>query len=127
MWEKVNAPRFDNLMLKTKTVGAEAKPDGIYVKFEGEKSACRSRSAMTWCWSPSAARRTAKKIAADKAASPVTDRGFINDKQMRTTCPHIFAIGDIVGNRCSRTRPCTRPRRGWERRMAKACFERVRS
>ena len=38
VWEKVNAPRFDNLMLKTKTVGAEAKPDGIYVKFEGEKA-----------------------------------------------------------------------------------------
>ena len=38
VWEKLNAPRFDNMMLKTKTVGAEAKPDGIYVKFEGEKA-----------------------------------------------------------------------------------------
>ena len=39
-----------------------------------------------------------KKIAADKAGVTVTDRGFINvDKQMRTNVPHIFAIGDLVG------------------------------
>jgi dihydrolipoamide dehydrogenase len=39
-----------------------------------------------------------KKIAADKAGVAVTDRGFIDvDIQMRTNVPHIFAIGDIVG------------------------------
>jgi dihydrolipoamide dehydrogenase len=39
-----------------------------------------------------------KKIAADKAGVAVTDRGFIEvDKQLRTNVPHIFAIGDIVG------------------------------
>ena len=39
-----------------------------------------------------------KKIAADKAGVTVTDRGFIPvDIQMRTKVPHIFAIGDIVG------------------------------
>src|SRR5207237_9161331 len=39
-----------------------------------------------------------KKIGADKAGVAVTDRGFIPvDKQMRTNVPHIFAIGDIVG------------------------------
>ena len=36
VWQKMNAPRFDNIMLKTKTVGAEARPDGILVTFEGE-------------------------------------------------------------------------------------------
>jgi pyruvate/2-oxoglutarate dehydrogenase complex dihydrolipoamide dehydrogenase (E3) component len=36
VWEKFNAKRFGNVMLKTKTVGAQAKEDGIYVKFEGE-------------------------------------------------------------------------------------------
>ena len=35
VWQKMNAPRFDNIMLKTKTVGAEATADGIRVKFEG--------------------------------------------------------------------------------------------
>ncbi|MBC7730645.1 MAG: FAD-dependent oxidoreductase, partial [Bacteriovorax sp.] len=34
VWQKMNAPRFDNIMLKTKTVGAEATKDGILVKFE---------------------------------------------------------------------------------------------
>ncbi|MEO7708393.1 MAG: FAD-dependent oxidoreductase, partial [Caldimonas sp.] len=36
VWQKMNAPRFDHIMLKTKTVGGEARPDGILVKFEGE-------------------------------------------------------------------------------------------
>ena len=98
VWEKVNAPRFDNLMLKTKTVGAEAKPDGIYVKFEGEKAPAEAQRydlvLVAVGRSPNG-----KKIAADKAGVAVTDRGFINvDKQMRTNVPHIFAIGDIVGN-----------------------------
>ena len=39
-----------------------------------------------------------KKIGADKAGVAVGDRGFIDvDKQLRTNVPHIFAIGDIVG------------------------------
>src|SRR5204862_2506134 len=36
VWQKFNAPRFDRVMLKTKTVGAEATKDGIVVRFEGE-------------------------------------------------------------------------------------------
>ena len=36
VWQKMNAPRFDNIMLKTKTVGAKATPAGIEVSFEGE-------------------------------------------------------------------------------------------
>ena len=38
VWEKKNAGRFDKVMLKTKTVSAEATPDGIKVGFEGEKA-----------------------------------------------------------------------------------------
>jgi dihydrolipoamide dehydrogenase len=98
VWEKVNAPRFDNMMLKTKTVAAEAKKDGIYVTFEGEKA---PKEAQRYDLVLVAVGRSpnGKKIAADKAGIAVTDRGFINvDKQMRTNVPHIFAIGDIVGN-----------------------------
>jgi dihydrolipoamide dehydrogenase len=97
VWEKVNAPRFDNMMLKTKTVSAEAKKDGIYVKFEGEKA---PKDAQRYDLVLVAVGRSpnGKKIAADKAGVAVTDRGFINvDNQMRTNVPHIFAIGDIVG------------------------------
>ena len=101
VWEKKNAHRFDNLMLKTKTVSAEARDDGIWVKFEGLSDNTRA-PAEPQCYdlvlvavgrSPNG-----KKIAADKAGIAVTERGFIEvDHQMRTNVPHIFAIGDIVG------------------------------
>lgn len=97
VWEKYNAKRFGNVMLKTKTVGAEAKEDGIYVKFEGEKAPAEAQRydlvLVAVGRSPNG-----KKIGADKAGVAVTDRGFIDvDKQMRTNVPHIFAIGDVVG------------------------------
>jgi dihydrolipoamide dehydrogenase len=98
VWEKHNAPRFDNMMLKTKTVGAEAKKDGIYVSFEGEKA---PKEAQRYDLVLVAVGRSpnGKKINAEAAGVAVTDRGFINvDKQMRTNVPHIFAIGDIIGN-----------------------------
>ncbi|KGU71526.1 dihydrolipoyl dehydrogenase [Burkholderia pseudomallei] len=97
VWEKYNAKRFGNVMLKTKTVGAQAKEDGIYVTFEGEKAPAQAQRydlvLVAVGRSPNG-----KKIGADKAGVAVTDRGFIDvDKQMRTNVPHIFAIGDIVG------------------------------
>ncbi|ACC70650.1 dihydrolipoamide dehydrogenase [Paraburkholderia phymatum STM815] len=97
VWEKFNSKRFTNVMLKTKTTGAEAKPDGIYVTFEGEKAPAEPQRydlvLVAVGRSPNG-----KKIGADKAGVAVTDRGFIEvDKQMRTNVPHIFAIGDVVG------------------------------
>ncbi len=38
VWEKQNAKRFDKVMLKTKTVAVDAKPDGLWVTFEGEQA-----------------------------------------------------------------------------------------
>lgn len=97
VWEKMNAKRFGRVMLKTKTVGAEAKPDGIYVKFEGESAPAEPQRydlvLVAVGRSPNG-----KKIGAEKAGVVVGDRGFISvDKQMRTNVPNIFAIGDIVG------------------------------
>jgi dihydrolipoamide dehydrogenase len=97
VWEKYNSKRFANVMLKTKTTAAEAKDDGIYVTFEGEKAPAEPQRydlvLVAVGRSPNG-----KKIGADKAGVAVTDRGFIDvDKQMRTNVPHIFAIGDIVG------------------------------
>lgn len=97
VWQKMNAHRFDNLMLKTKTVAAVAKKDGIYVSFEGEGA---PKEPQRYDLVLQAVGRTpnGKKIAADKAGVAVTDRGFIEvDRQMRTNVAHIFAIGDIVG------------------------------
>ena len=96
VWQKMNAPRFDNIMLKTKTVSARAMAKGIEVKFEGQGAPAPQLYDLVL----QAVGRTpnGKKIAADKAGVDVTDRGFINvDIQMRTNVPHIFAIGDIVG------------------------------
>ena len=97
VWEKMNKHRFDKIMLKTKTVGAEATPEGIKVSFEGLDG---TKSEGVYDLVLQAVGRTpnGKKVAADKAGVAVTDRGFINvDIQMRTNVPHIFAIGDIVG------------------------------
>ncbi|MFU1949170.1 dihydrolipoyl dehydrogenase, partial [Bordetella avium] len=97
VWQKMNAGRFDNIMLKTKTVGAEARADGIYVSFEGE-GAPTAPQRYDLVLQAVGRSPNGKKIAADKAGVAVTDRGFIEvDSQMRTNVPHIFAIGDIVG------------------------------
>ena len=96
VWQKMNAPRFDNIMLKTKTVSARAMAKGIEVTFEGEGAPAPQVYDLVL----QAVGRTpnGKKIAADKAGVQVTERGFIDvDIQMRTNVPHIFAIGDIVG------------------------------
>ena len=97
VWEKMNKGRFDHIMLKTKTVGAQATPEGIRVQFEGLDGAT-SEGLYDLVLQAVGRTPNGKKIAADKAGVAVTDRGFINvDIQMRTNVPHIFAIGDIVG------------------------------
>jgi dihydrolipoamide dehydrogenase len=97
VWEKLNKPRFDKIMLKTKTVGAEATPEGIKVKFEAQDGT-QSEGLYDLVLQAVGRSPNGKKIGADKAGVAVTDRGFINvDLQMRTNVAHIFAIGDIVG------------------------------
>jgi dihydrolipoamide dehydrogenase len=97
VWQKMNAPRFDRVMLKTKTVGAEATQQGIVVRFEGEGA---PKEPQTYDLVLQAVGRSPNggKIGADKAGVAVGERGYIPvDIQMRTNVPHIFAIGDIVG------------------------------
>ncbi|HKX41794.1 MAG TPA: dihydrolipoyl dehydrogenase [Burkholderiaceae bacterium] len=97
VWQKMNAPRFDNIMLKTKTVGAEATKDGILVKFEGE-GAPKEPQLYDLVLQAVGRSPNGKRIGAEKAGVIVGERGFIPvDIQMRTNVPHIFAIGDIVG------------------------------
>ena len=97
VWQKMNAPRFDNIMLGTKTVGAVAKKDGIHVSFEGP-GAPKEPQRYDLVLQAVGRSPNGKKIAAERAGVAVTDRGFIEvDRQMRTNVPHIFAIGDIVG------------------------------
>ena len=97
VWEKVNKPRFDRIMLGTKTVAIDARSDAVYATFEGAAAPKEPQPydvvLMSVGRSPNG-----KKIGAEHAGVAVTERGFINvDAQMRTSVAHIFAIGDIVG------------------------------
>lgn len=85
------------LMLETKVTAVEAKEDGIYVSFEGKAA---PNAPIRYDAVLVAVGRTpnGKLLDADKAGVAVDDRGFITtDNQMRTNVPHIFAIGDVVG------------------------------
>ncbi|MCB1824040.1 MAG: dihydrolipoyl dehydrogenase, partial [Candidatus Competibacteraceae bacterium] len=97
VWEKMNAKRFDKIMLKTKTVAVEAKPEGLLVTFEGDNAPAEPQ-LYDMILQSAGRSPNGKKIGAEKAGIVVSDRGFIPvDKQMRTNVPHIFAIGDLVG------------------------------
>ena len=88
--------RFANIFLNTKVSRLEACNDGIHAYFEGEnvpKFERYDRVLVAIGRQPNG-----KKIAAEHAGVLVDERGFIavND-EMRTNVPHIFAIGDVVG------------------------------
>jgi dihydrolipoamide dehydrogenase len=100
VWQKFNDKRFDRVMLKTKTVGVEALKEGIKVSFEAAEAGGSAPEPQLYDMVLVAVGRSPNgdKIAADKAGVAVTERGFINvDSQLRTNVPHIYAIGDIVG------------------------------
>lgn len=91
-------PRYESIMVGTKVTGAQAKPDGIWVTFEGSEAPKEpqryDRVLMSVGRIPNG-----KLIGAENAGVTVDERGFIPvDKQQRTNVPHIFAVGDIVGN-----------------------------
>ncbi len=88
--------RFEKILLKTKVAKLEPKKDGIHVTFEGEQAI--EPQVYDRVLVAIGRRPNGKNIAAEKAGVFVNEYGFIPvDKQMRTNIPHIFAIGDIVG------------------------------
>jgi len=83
--------------LKTKATKIEAKKDGLYVTLEGEHATKEPRK-FDQILVAVGRRPNGDKVSADKAGVKVDERGFIHvDNQMHTNVPHIFAIGDIVG------------------------------
>jgi len=82
--------------LKTKVAKIEAKKDGLHAGFEGGTMPATTkwaRGLVAVGPAPNGGR-----IAAEKAGVAVSERGFIAvDRQMRTNVPHIFAIGDVIG------------------------------
>src|SRR6185503_17811894 len=94
VWRKMNAKRFDSIMLKTKTTKVEATSKGLQVSFEGAEAKTYDAILVSVGRVPNG-----RNIAADKAGVTVDARGFIPvDSQMRTNVPNIFAIGDVAGN-----------------------------
>ena len=94
--EKRIAKQYRSILLRTRVTKVEALDEGLRVSFDGAKAP----EPQVFDKVLIAVGRTpnGKRLACDKAGIVVDDRGFIPvDRQQRTTVPHIFAIGDIVG------------------------------
>ena len=88
--------RYEGIYLKTKVTKLEAQKDGLKATFEGENAP--APQVYDRVLLAVGRRPNGKAIAAEAAGVTVNERGFIAvDKQLRTNVPHIFAIGDIVG------------------------------
>lgn len=88
---------YESIMLNTSVTKVDAKKDGLYVTFEGKNAPSKPEKYDRILAAVGRA-PNGKDIGADKAGVEVDDKGFIAvDKQLRTNVPHIFAIGDIVG------------------------------
>ncbi|MFW0083435.1 MAG: FAD-dependent oxidoreductase, partial [Coxiella-like endosymbiont] len=88
---------YEAVLLKTSVTKVEAKKNGLYVTFEGENAPTEPQKYD--CILVAVGRTpNGKLIDAEKAGVKVDGRGYISvDKQMRTNVPHIYAIGDVVG------------------------------
>jgi dihydrolipoamide dehydrogenase len=88
--------RYSGIFVNTKVTAIKPSDDGLHVTFEGSKipdNAVFDRVLVSTGRTPNG-----NLVGAELAGVEVTERGFIPvDKQMRTNVPHIFAIGDLVG------------------------------
>ena len=88
--------RYEKILLKTRVAKIEPAANGLKVTFEGEGAP----ASDTFDYVLMAVGRSpnGRAIKAETAGVTVNARGFIPvDRQMRTNVPHIFGIGDIVG------------------------------
>lgn len=96
--QKRVSKRYKNIFLKTKVTAVQAKKDGLWVTFEGE-NAPKEPQRFDQILVAVGRKPNGQQIAAEAAGVNVDERGFIHvDNQLRTNVPHIFAIGDVVGN-----------------------------
>ena len=88
--------QYENIFLKAKVTKVEAKPEGLVVSFEG--GTAPATDTFDRILVAVGRKPNGKVIGAENAGVIVDERGFIPvDKQLRTNVPHIFAIGDVVG------------------------------
>jgi dihydrolipoamide dehydrogenase len=94
VWQKMNARRFDNILLGTKTTKVEASPGGLKVSFEGKPAQTYDAILVSVGRVPNG-----RRIGVEKAGVEVDARGFIpTDSQMRTNVANLYAIGDVTRN-----------------------------
>jgi len=88
--------QYENVFLRTRVTGVEARPEGLVVSFDGAKAPATDtfdRILVAVGRRPNGA-----LIGAERAGITADPSGFIPvSKQLRTNVPHIFAIGDVVG------------------------------
>ena len=91
--------RYEKILLKTKVAKIEASKEGLRATFEAaEGGAAPAPETYDRVLLAVGRRPNGRNIGAEKAGVAVNERGWIPvDNQMRTNVPHIFAIGDIVG------------------------------
>jgi dihydrolipoamide dehydrogenase len=88
--------QYENIWLKTRVTTMKALKSGIKVSFEGDKAP--ESQTFDKVLVSVGRRPNGDKIGAELAGINVTNQGFIDvDDQQRTNIPHVFAIGDIVG------------------------------
>jgi dihydrolipoamide dehydrogenase len=98
VWLKHNAARFDRIMLQTRTVAAQATDSGITVRFEGAQAPESGEQSYDLVLCAVGRRPNGAALGLEQAGVQVTERGFVTvDAQMRTSVPHFFAIGDLIG------------------------------
>ncbi|WP_299365261.1 dihydrolipoyl dehydrogenase [uncultured Paracoccus sp.] len=89
--------RYEKILLKTKVTAVEAGDGGLTVTFEDEKGGTTT-DTFDRILVAVGRKPNGKLIGAEAAGVAVDDRGFIAvDSQQRTNVPHIYAIGDVVG------------------------------
>jgi dihydrolipoamide dehydrogenase len=90
------AKRYDNIYLGTRVSAVAAREEGLQVSFEGDKAP----GSVVFDRVLVATGRVSNgsEIGADRAGVAMDEHGFIPvDSQQRTNVPHVFAVGDIVG------------------------------
>jgi dihydrolipoamide dehydrogenase len=94
--QRMISKQYENIFLGTKVTAVDAKDSGLTVHFDGAKAP--ETDTFDQVLVAVGRQPNGAAIGADKAGVIVDGRGFISvDKQQRTNVPHIFAIGDIVG------------------------------
>jgi dihydrolipoamide dehydrogenase len=97
IWEAQNRHRFDNVMLRTRTVAAHADSDGVWMRFEGDMAPAEAQRYDMVLQSVGR-KPNGHRLGAERAGLAVSEAGFIPvNARMQTSLPHVYAVGDIAG------------------------------